>query len=241
MLRILTCNIRGLRSHAKCVNVFNQFACDVLCLQETWWDAGVVQSVEALWPGLVFHSSGLDRSRGVAVLFRPGVVSDVVCVWRDEAGRVLILDFQLEGRQYRLGCVYAPTDIAERVVFFEGLSQWCNADCLWVGDFNTKLSALDQGRGGPLHPDRGRQALYQLMREADLVDAWRVANLGARVYSWYRVYRSVLQLSRIDLCLAAGGVIDCVTGSEYGDNSFSDHRHLTFTLGRWGGVLIQVC
>lgn len=146
MLRILTCNIRGLRSHAKCVNVFNQFACDVLCLQETWWDAGVVQSVEALWPGLVFHSSGLDRSRGVAVLFRPGVVSDVVCVWRDEAGRVLILDFQLEGRQYRLGCVYAPTDIAERVVFFEGLSQWCNADCLWVGDFNTKLSALDQGR-----------------------------------------------------------------------------------------------
>lgn len=241
MLRLLSCNINGLRSRKRIDAVFTSFNHDVLCLQETWWDAEVVQRIERLWPGPVFYSLGTPRSCGVAVLFRPGVVANIRCVHRDAAGRVLVLDFLLGGVEYRLGCVYAPCGGVERKNFFQELAGWCSASSLWIGDFNTVLSGLDQGRRGRLADDAGRSALYKLMRQADLIDTWRISNPHSRTYSWRRVVRPVLQQSRIDLCLAAGGVVKCVDKCEYILNSFSDHSHLSLTLGhrcsrRGGGV-----
>uniref|UniRef100_A0A3Q3IK72 exodeoxyribonuclease III n=1 Tax=Monopterus albus TaxID=43700 RepID=A0A3Q3IK72_MONAL len=177
MITVASVNVNGLRSTSKMEGVFAMEAAHVLCLQETFWTDELVQQVRQRWYGELYTSCGTARSRGVAVLFRRGAVTDINCVHSDNAGRLLVVDFVYNNVSCRIINVYAPTEETQRKSFFQGLEVWCQPGCLLMGDWNIHLTTKDVGRNVKFTTDGSRPVLVNLIKNKELLDVWRQSRL----------------------------------------------------------------
>ena len=118
--------MRGLRNPNKRRATFehlkNQKAL-IICLQETFpkQEDKAVWSKD--WGGRIILSHGTEHSKGVCMLLNPSSNLQINTIESDPSGRYIILKVTMEGKDYFLINVCAPTDYREQENFIRTLSE----------------------------------------------------------------------------------------------------------------------
>ena len=81
------------------------------------------------WEGKWFWSKGTSRSKGVAILFKPGFKSDIVKANTDSNGRYIIIYVKRGEVIYRIVNIYAWNEEYERINFINMMIQILSEDC----------------------------------------------------------------------------------------------------------------
>lgn len=231
MLHVTSLNVNGLRTKAKIDSVLTTLKVDILCLQETWWDQDSLHYATKCWDGPIYSNFGSDKSCGVAILFKENTVANINEIYKDDQGRVLIIDFSTNSEEYRIINVYAANSEGDRKLFFISLKRWVCKNVMITGDFNVALTKCDVSINNTFKNDCSRTALRNLIDEHNLVEVWRVLNPAERAFSRRQVVMGVMRQSRVDLCLASSGAVKTMNNLRYVFNKWSDHAYLCWQLG----------
>uniref|UniRef100_A0A8C9ZA53 Endonuclease/exonuclease/phosphatase domain-containing protein n=1 Tax=Sander lucioperca TaxID=283035 RepID=A0A8C9ZA53_SANLU len=127
----------------------------------------------------------------------------VQLVYKDDKGRVLIIDCEYNDCSLRILNIYAPNVDTERKIFFKSLHKWYSGNMLFFGDFNVAQTPNDLSMNNIFKGDVSRNELKELMRKNNLCDVWRTTYPKQRTFSRRQMVLQVLKQSRIDLCLVS--------------------------------------
>ena len=147
-LKISTFNCRGLQDNFKRKTVFrflHQRKDDIILLQETHSVHENLKTWKTEWGGQLLMNSGTSNSRGVAVLFKPGLNAQTSHIFSDPDGRYLALNVSIDDLAFKLINIYAPNqdspDFFLDLFFFIGDSDCTNL--VVGGDLNIAVGPLD--------------------------------------------------------------------------------------------------
>ncbi|XP_036419794.1 uncharacterized protein LOC118803388 isoform X2 [Colossoma macropomum] len=185
ILTVLSWNVNGFSQKKSSVfNHLNVLQADVVFLQETHIGPSAnspsgsiqIQSLEHDYDWAVY-TVFKRNCRGVAILFRKGLVCEGLRVVGDEKGRYMIISCRIQEQEFVFVNVYNPTD--EKIdfnKFREFLIPASESPYFIIGgDFNTVMDAEfdktsnSRNRG---HSDRFK-GLVSLLDTFSLVDVWR--------------------------------------------------------------------
>jgi len=153
----MTLNVRGLRNPVKRGSIFcflKDQNCEVYFLQETYSEL----SDEIVWRsksgGIIFFSHGSTHSKGVCILINPTFNCASENLQKDQNGRIVSVDLNLNGSKFSLCNIYVPNDQRNQQVFLQDLSAYLmsNTDTERLvvgGDWNITLQSIDK-KGGTL-------------------------------------------------------------------------------------------
>ena len=249
MFTLLTLNIQGLRaliSRQTLMSWLNCFAPDIVCLQEThsiseeefseWFSVSNIH-IQNKNKYLSISSPGTVRSSGVAILYKPEF--EVLSTSRDQAGRLVTIDFCHSGYSFQVVCIYAPNTKNPAQTFFESIYQVLSIDLpiFFCGDFNTTVNPhMDRFGCNPNSPwaYNWSLTLTDLMSSANLRDAWRELHPRSLAFTWRRKDNS--QKSRIDMVWMPHDLLDRVQTIEIYPFFRSDHSYVFLHFSPPAGV-----
>ena len=171
-------NVRGLNDRKKRSKYFTWLSenkLDIACLQETFCTANNQSEFNKNWEGQSYHSlSDSPHSRGVAILINDKLhISKVKC-YNDNYGRILVMNFELQGLSYTICSIYAPNKLKDRLEFLETTRKFINdkktinSNVIICGDMNTVLDRDDRSAKGS---DTGTLRLKKMIENFSLRDA----------------------------------------------------------------------
>lgn len=230
MITVTSLNANGLRNITKMKEVKFTYRSDIICIQETNWDDEKVKEVKEIWKGDIFYNNGARNARGVAIMIKKDKVENVRQVYRDNIGRILVLEFEYKGIEFRLINIYVPNIENDKRICMEELKGLILGRCIIVGDFNTKCSRLDVWKGGSFRWEKSRLMLMDIMEDKGLLDVWRYENPEKREFTRRQMKDGVLKQSRIDLVLAQRDAIEYIEEVRHQRNHFSDHDGVRFGI-----------
>ena len=111
---MISFNVRGLSEVNKRRQIFNyikKHKVDIALLQETHSSSRTSNSWHNKWGGNILYSHRATNSRGVAILFKHGKNFKIKRVDRDEAGRIIIIEVEIEdNKNITISNIYAPNE-----------------------------------------------------------------------------------------------------------------------------------
>lgn len=179
--------------------------------------------------------NGAQNSRGVMILGRRNLDWKLTQTLRDDNGRILALNLDLQGVLYSLVTVYAPTQdkpglqmetINKIDDFLRNLSV---PNIILGGDLNCFMDpTLDKNTPNPPPHLAGtvRARLLSLMDEWGLTDIWRVRNECNPGFTFRRGSYS----SRLDYLLISSHLSESVKNMEIDTIVHSDHAILSISI-----------
>ena len=135
-LKVLSLNVRGIRTFAKRKGIFNWLAkqnADICFLQKTYSTKDVENQWKSQWRGDFFFAHGSPHSRGVAILIRNTLDFELKSVKSDEEGRFILLEAIIQDVPFLLLNIYAPNTTTQQSQFFEKLSDLINEEDHYKG------------------------------------------------------------------------------------------------------------
>lgn len=187
------------------------------------------------WGGRAIFNHGLPGSRGVAVLlgrtFSPKLLSEK----RDEQGRILVVDLEVDGEIYTIASLYAPTQDkpTQQLEFMDNLESildtMTSENVILGGDFNCLLDPRLDRNSSSVLPNSSltyRNRLRSFMEERSLCDIMRVRHPNKRTYT----FRRGNYASRLDLFLVTDRLSEMVTQLRTWEGPHSDHLLISFQL-----------
>ena len=202
-IKIGSMNVRGLSNSVKRMDLFSwlkskQFS--IFCLQDIHvgpkYEAAFLQD----WGQEVILSSFSSESRGVAVLFMPGLDFKIQDITRDEVGNLLIVDLDLCGTQILLVVLYGPNK--DQPQFYSNLKDHLieknDKPIIICGDWNLVLDFnMDTHNYVNENNRNSSRVVQEIISVLDLVDTWRSSNPEAKKYTWISGTRPV-KMARLD-------------------------------------------
>lgn len=232
-LRLVTLNVRGLRGKKRygIYRWLKAMKFDICLLQETYVTNDYIDIVNKGWHGQIFHStSNSTHSRGVSILIKNNLPYKVISKYTDKEGRMLLLNIEINGTEYTLCNVYAPTILTDRIEFFGKLKQFIQIhaisrnNLLIGGDFNCVDNVADRNSG---NLDKSSQALTKLKKDVNLIDIWRFKNPFRIEYTFINPSHNGHD-SRIDVWLISNSIGNKTLLSQIIESPAPDHRAVTF-------------
>ncbi len=147
MATVTPININGLRNKTKMKELLFTYRSDIICIQETNWEEDKVREMREELRGDIYYNNGAKHARGVAILIKKGSVGNIREVYKDQRGRILVVEFIYREMDFRLINIYVPNIELDRREVLEELKGLVVGKCIIVGDFNIKCSRLDVGKG----------------------------------------------------------------------------------------------
>jgi len=230
MATVTSININGLRDKMKMKKLLLTFRSDIICIQETNWEEDKVKEMREEWSGDIYYNNGARNARGVAILIKKDSVENIKEVYKDQRGRILIVEFRYEDVDFRLIDIYVPNIELDRREILEELKGLIVGKCIIVGDINIKCSRLDVGKGVKFRWEKSRGMLMDIIRDEGLIDVWRYENPEKREFSRRQLKEGILKQSRIDLVYAKEEILKYIDGTRHIENSLSDHNGVRFKI-----------
>lgn len=235
---IVSVNVRGLSNVTKFENLIHLTKkSNILCLQETCWNDEKINGLGKMWDGEILFNNDPQQKRGVAILIKREVINKTNVLYKDNEGRVLVIQLKSKEKDIIICNIHAPNEGRERVDFFKELSDimsvWENV--FLIGDFNTVLERIDVDDKMIYKADSGRNELQRMMFQHNLIEVWRNRNKSKREYSRRQVVNSVLKQSRLDFLLSSRELEQYISKIYYKLYSGSDHDFL-YVIMDWSGV-----
>ena len=245
-LSINSFNCRGLRDSKKRNTVFNWLQTKhsgLTLLQETH----SIQTDEKIWEnesvGQIFFSHGTCQSRGVAILI-PHYLQEKVKIKnmrKDDEGRIIILECQIEGSEIILVNIYAPTkdQQAAQVQFLNNLTallqEFIGKNLIIAGDFNTYLNCKLDKKGGRIEGQSNySKAINAFYEQLSLTDNWRIRNPTQLKFTRRDYTRAGLVQSRLDYFLVSMQIGNQISNCTIKPGFKSDHSLLQIAFDLLG-------
>ena len=230
-----SCNVRGINGKEKRASVFmwlKGLNSDIYFLQETHCHL-VQQKMKWTkeWGGTALWSLGTNNSKGVAILFKPGMKSDDVSIENvsyDAQGRFLKCTVTLNKCPYNIVNIYCPNNAQERKTFIQNLDNLLEIDKENIvgGDFNCVFDNSKDRFNCKSESDHGTLDLLELMRNHDLEDVFRRRFPLKKSFTW----RGNNKASRIDFWLISKSTDYKVKDLFTKVCPFSDHNAICMSL-----------
>ena len=233
-LHIGSLNVRGLNRPLKRRQIFSQIRrnkYDSFLIQETHATYDTAHTWEREWGGKIYRSDGESNARGVAIVCNRNLDINITNVIKDTEGRRLIISFVYEDAQYVLCCIYAPNRDDKN--FFQQTFDLCTQENCenWIigGDYNLVLDPNVDANSRINNNTASAEFIRSVMEETQLYDAWRLLHPADRLYTWSRRKPTVC-MSRIDMFLISGGLLQACKGTDIEICPASDHSRITLKL-----------
>ena len=198
----------------------------MLILQETHSSIEIEKLWKAEWGGDVIFNHGTSSARGIAVFMTKGLSKYVSNIHKDEDGRLIIFDVNINGQCITVVAVYAPN--SDSPAFMQKIGNLLrnrSEHKILLGDFNFTLN-VDLDRKNTYHNNnRARDELNNISSEYSLKDIWRIQNGEKREYSWFKS-GDLKKASRIDYAMVSAGLDQKIKVIMYIPGCFTDHRAL---------------
>ena len=206
-------NCRGLRDKQKRINIFTwlkRHHNGITLLQETHSALSDEVDWSREWGGKIIFSHGSTNSRGVAILIPESfkLSLEVTLTFKDNSGRILMLECNIENNKFVIINVHAPTKgkLDMQLEFFANLKnlidEHCDKAMIIGGDFNTYLNTrLDKKGGKPERKTVFSEYIDSMCEEFSSVDIWRVRNNDKQVFTRREMTKAGLIQSRLDYWL----------------------------------------
>ena len=210
-IKIGSMNVRGLTNGVKRIDVFNWLKskhCSIYCLQDIHvgpkYEAAFLQD----WGHEVILSSFSSESRGVAVLFMPGLDFKIQDITRDEVGNLLILDLELCGTPITLAVLYGPNK--DQPQFYSNLKDYLtdknDKPIIICGDWNLVMDfKFDTHNYINENNINSSKLVKEIICALDLTDTWRASNPEAKKFTWISNTRPV-KMARLDFFLVSADI-----------------------------------
>ena len=165
----------------------------------------------------------MSNSKGVAVLFAKNVVPKNLEVTNEGNGRVLYVNFEVNGNSFLICNVYAPNEDDPQFFanIFQKLQESEQDHVLCMGDFNVYLNEKNDKKGGKASPSKTREVINAFLTEAEWIDAWRAFNPTKFGFTWKR--QKPIVMHRLDYIIAPLSTFKCLSRCEIEPTFFTDH------------------
>ena len=227
-LKILSINVRGIDSPAKCdlfLHELARFNYDLFLLQETHvFRKQRADTIAKKWGGKCFWSFGTGKSAGVALFTLPNFSGQVSRFQQDNEGRILSAMVLIHSLQFNIVNIYAPNTISELKIFFDSLHNYfLSSGKLVIGsDFNCIDSSLDRLHVPSNHNFADKNCLQALKHDFGLIDVWRERNPHGVVFT----RSNINQASRLDRFFISKSLSKCVCSNATHPCTLSDHDYI---------------
>lgn len=212
-----------------------KFKSSMICLQETHFTESIIPILECQWGHKVIASGQSSQESGVAILFTKDFEGSQEVVYKDRLGKCLIVKVT-RGESTVIVCnVYFPTADKESTQLMllaqieEQLSPFNGEDVIMVGDFNVILNRELEGFnlvGQSIRNPSFPKELHAFIDNFNLCDPWRIKHGKKKMFTWSRANKA----SRLDYIFTPTHLLNCITGTNYSDVSFSDHRLISVSF-----------
>ena len=159
--------------------------------------------------------------------------SDEIVSWKkDSHGRIVSILIRSNGVDVNLVNIYAPTNLAERKIFFDSLHEFfIPSDAIIIGgDFNCYDNVLDKFGGNiSIHKE-----YESLKNDFALVDVWHNLHPGSREFKWFNSSLSIG--SRLDKFLVSRELLSPGVECNISPCPISDHDFVSFVFDIPTGV-----
>ena len=194
-------------------------------LQETHSSIESENIWQSEWGGKAVFSHGTTSARGVAIFTSKQIYSSVKNIYKDNDGRLIILDLELNESVITLVALYAPNQ--DSPGFLRNISEKLkdrSEHKIIIGDFNLVLDVEKDRQNTYFNNNRAKEELESLMEEYSLDDIWRTRNPEKKEFSWWKKGSYPMKTSRIDFALVAKGLDQYIELVQYLSSLFTDHR-----------------
>lgn len=172
-------------------------------MQETHSISNDCQYWSNEWGGKLYFSHGTNKSKGVAILFKPSLYTLVKNNVEDTEGRYVILHLLVNNQDLILINVYGP-NIDSRETFIEIAGYLNNLESgtfIWGGDFNFVWNlALDEIGGQQRTNFNARSEVLKMSQQLNLIDIWRELNPLINKFTWHSNVDTIIHC-RLDFFL----------------------------------------
>lgn len=236
-LKILTLNVRGIRSRKKRKTLLSWFKQqekpDVIFLQETYVNEKLNRILSKEWTGLTYHSyTDSAHSRGVSILMKNKLQIEVTSKHTCVEGRKLLLNVVYKDIKFTFVNLYAPTNYTDRIGFINSAQRWISTNAhtdtnlIVCGDLNSVLAAKDRSSG---LVERCTPYLQDFLKHSNLVDTWQSLNPNDTQYTFIDPSGNGSG-SRIDFILVSHTLAHLATASYITTAPVPDHKAVITTI-----------
>ena len=201
MVKVISCNVNGIRDPIKRKTLFSFFKntkADIVLLQETHSCSNTMDKWTTEWEGDAIWNSGTTFQCGVAILLRQQ--DGIIDIKADTHGRILKANVTLHGRVISVMSVYSPNRPHDRENFFSQFETYFDHTEAPIigGDFNMVTDWNLDRCGGTYSPTHlyGINSLVKFITQYNLVDTYRHIYPHKKSFTWSNPSNTVK--SRLD-------------------------------------------
>jgi len=229
-LVIQSFNVKGLKEFEKRSEVFtwiNKKQPNILLLQETHTNKNKEENWFTSWGNRnMFFSHGGNRAKGVCTCFKGDLNFKLHREMKDQDGRILILDTEINKTRLTIVNIYAPNE--DTPVFFENifamLENFNNEHVIFGGDLNLVFDLKIDKKGGKWSTHfKCRNKLSEFMVKNGFIDIWRRDHPTTKAYTW-KSYKKPIVYCRLDYLLTTYSISKEITKSKIHPGFRSDHN-----------------
>jgi len=150
----------------------------------------------------------------------------------DKAGRVILLNVEINKCVYTFVNVYAPNNSANRKVFFREVNEFIDRysenknRIILGGDFNCTFSELDRSSR---NIDQSSISLKNLIADLNVFDVWRIFHPNDREFTYINP-SGKQNNSRIDFLLCSNVLKSCCISSKIHQSPSPDHKAVSISI-----------
>lgn len=150
ILHICSINTNGLQQSEKrqrLIEWSKQQQCNILLMQETHFSQNIENKLIQDFKGSLYQSNGTSNSRGVAIWIKKNVEFKLIDEYKDNEGRLLLINVEINNAIYTIINIYAPNNMKKRNTFFKQVDRFINEYSIGqirpAGDYNDILSKIE--------------------------------------------------------------------------------------------------
>uniref|UniRef100_A0A670IRS6 Reverse transcriptase domain-containing protein n=1 Tax=Podarcis muralis TaxID=64176 RepID=A0A670IRS6_PODMU len=233
-LQLLSWNIHGANSPEKRKRIFHilrKEQLDIICLQETHVTRLHRRVLINKRLGQEFISSDKVKKRGVVIYAKENLAPKFL--FKDEQGRILAIEIQIQGEKFLIVGIYAPNE--GKSEFYKKLHEIMldhidYTNIILMGDMNGVVSTyMDKSQNQNLTKDgRLPKTFFELTDNMDLTDIWRTKNPLGKEGTFFS--EAHLSWTRIDQIWITRGLAPKTKKIEICPKTCSDHNALKMDL-----------
>uniref|UniRef100_A0A670HXY3 Reverse transcriptase domain-containing protein n=1 Tax=Podarcis muralis TaxID=64176 RepID=A0A670HXY3_PODMU len=233
-LQLYSWNINGANSPEKRKRIFHILKkehLDIICLQETHVTRLHRKVLINKRLGQEFISSDRVKKRGVVIYAKENLSPKFL--FKDEQGRILAIEIQIQGEKVLILGIYAPNE--GKSEFYKKLHETLldyldYSNIIMMGDMNGVVSTyMDKSQNQNLTKDgRLPKTFFELTDNMDLIDLWRTRNPLGKEGTFFS--EAHLSWTRIDQIWTTRGLAPKTTRVEICPKTCSDHNALKMEM-----------
>uniref|UniRef100_A0A670ICH5 Reverse transcriptase domain-containing protein n=1 Tax=Podarcis muralis TaxID=64176 RepID=A0A670ICH5_PODMU len=233
-LQLYSWNINGAKSPEKRKRIFHILKkehLDIICLQETHVTRLHRKVLINKRLGQEFISSDRVKKRGVVIYAKENLSPKFL--FKDEQGRILAIEIQIQGEKVLILGIYAPNE--GKSEFYKKLHETLldyldYSNIIMMGDMNGVVSTyMDKSQNQNLTKDgRLPKTFFELTDNMDLIDLWRTRNPLGKEGTFFS--EAHLSWTRIDQIWTTRGLAPKTTRVEICPKTCSDHNALKMEM-----------